>query len=74
MFVFAEFTRSTLKESWATAQRHAIERGIHISPTTYLGYDIGPDRRLVPNGQPRSPARCCGAGGADRGGDPSQTG
>jgi len=49
MFVFAEFTRSTLKESWATSQRHAIERGIHISPNGYLGYDRGPDGRLVPN-------------------------
>jgi DNA invertase Pin-like site-specific DNA recombinase len=51
MFVFAEFTRSTLKESWATAQRSAIERGIHISPNDYLGYDRRPDRRLVPNDQ-----------------------
>jgi site-specific DNA recombinase len=49
LFVFAEFTRSTLKESWAVAQRHAIERGIHISPNGYLGYDKGTDRRLVPN-------------------------
>jgi len=49
LFVFAEFTRSTLKESWAVAQRHAIERGIHISPNGYLGYDKGMDRRLVPN-------------------------
>ncbi|MGN6869555.1 MAG: recombinase family protein [Solirubrobacteraceae bacterium] len=51
LFVFAEFTRSTLKESWAVAQRHAIERGIHISPNGFLGYDVGPDRRLVPNDQ-----------------------
>jgi DNA invertase Pin-like site-specific DNA recombinase len=51
MFVFAEFVRSTLKESWATAQRHAIERGVHISPNGYLGYDLGEDRRLVPNPQ-----------------------
>lgn len=49
MFVFAEFTRSTLKESWAVAQRHAVERGVHISPNGFLGYDVGPDRRLVPN-------------------------
>jgi site-specific DNA recombinase len=51
LFVFAEFTRSTLKESWAVAQRHAIDRGIHISPNGYLGYDLGSDRRLVPNAQ-----------------------
>jgi site-specific DNA recombinase len=49
LFVFAEFTRSTLKESWATSQRYAIERGIHISPNGFLGYEQGPGRRLVPN-------------------------
>lgn len=49
LFVFAEFTRSTLKESWATSQRYAIERGIHISPNGFFGYDSGSDRRLVPN-------------------------
>jgi site-specific DNA recombinase len=55
MFVFAEFVRSSLKESWHTAQRSAIERGIHISPNSkrggYLGYSVGPDRRLIPNDQ-----------------------
>lgn len=50
MFVFAEFVRGTLKESWATAARNAIERGIHISPNGYLGYDKV-DGRLVPNDQ-----------------------
>ena len=48
MFVFAEYLRSTLKESWATAQRHATERGIHISPTVAPGYDRVA-QRLVPN-------------------------
>jgi hypothetical protein len=48
MFVFAEFVRATLKESWAVTQRSAIERGIHISPNGYLGYDRV-DGRLVPN-------------------------
>src|SRR5829696_8515174 len=51
MFVFAEFVRGTLKESWATAARNAIERGVHISPNAYLGYDRGSDGRLVPNDQ-----------------------
>jgi site-specific DNA recombinase len=51
MFVFAEFVRGTLKESWATAQRSAIERGIHISPNGFLGYTRGDDGRLVPNRQ-----------------------
>ncbi len=50
MFVFAEFLRSTLKESWAEGNRWKVERdGIHISPTVPLGYDRGPDKRLVPN-------------------------
>lgn len=48
MFVFAEHTRSTLKESWATSQRLAVERGHHISPNGFLGYDQV-DGRLVPN-------------------------
>lgn len=51
MFVFAEFVRSTLKESWATAQRLAIERGVHISPSVPFGYDRGDDGRLTPNAQ-----------------------
>jgi site-specific DNA recombinase len=48
MFVFAEFVRSTLKESWAVSQRAAIERGIHITPNGYIGYDRF-DGRFVPN-------------------------
>lgn len=48
LFTFAEFTRSTLKESWHVAQRSATERGIHISPNGFPGYDRV-DRRLVPN-------------------------
>jgi Recombinase/Recombinase zinc beta ribbon domain len=48
MFVFAEHTRTTLKESWATSQRSAVEKGIHIAPNDFFGYDRV-DRRLVPN-------------------------
>lgn len=51
LFVFAQFTRETLKESWHVTQRHAIESGIHISPNGFLGYDVGEGRRLVPNDQ-----------------------
>jgi site-specific DNA recombinase len=51
LFVFAQFTRETLKESWHVTQRHAIEKGIHISPNGFLGYDLGEGRRLVPNDQ-----------------------
>jgi site-specific DNA recombinase len=49
LFVFAEFTRSTLKESWAETQRHQTTNGIHISPTVPLGYDKGVDKHYVPN-------------------------
>lgn len=49
LFVFNQFIRDSLAESWATTAEHAIARGIHISPTGYFGYDLGPDRRLVPN-------------------------
>lgn len=52
LFVFAEFIRSSLKESWAIAARSAIERGIHIAPNGYFGYDKDPKTgRLVPNDQ-----------------------
>jgi site-specific DNA recombinase len=50
LFVFSEFTRSSLKESWAAAQRSAIDRGIQITPTVPFGFDRGSDGRLVPNG------------------------
>lgn len=49
LFVFAEFLRSTLKESWATSQREAVMRGVHISPAGFLGYNKGPDGRLIPD-------------------------
>jgi hypothetical protein len=50
MFVFAEFLRSTLKESWAEGNRFKVEhKGIHISPTVAAGYDRRPDGILVPN-------------------------
>lgn len=49
LFVFNQFIRDSLTESWATTAEHAIARGIHISPVAYFGYDLGEDRRLVPN-------------------------
>lgn len=49
LFVFAEMVRDGLTESWYESQKHATERGIHISPSTFLGYDKGDDGRLVPN-------------------------
>ncbi len=49
LFVFAEMVRSGLKDSWAISARNAIERGVHISPSDYLGYDRDANGRLVPN-------------------------
>ena len=49
LFVFAEFVRASIKESWATSARKAIERGVHISPAPYFGYYKGKDGRLVPS-------------------------
>ena len=44
LFVFNQFIRDSLTESWATTAEHAIARGIHISPVDYFGYDLGQDR------------------------------
>lgn len=49
LFVFAEFVRATIKESWAVSARKAIERGVHISPAPYFGYYKGEDGRLIPS-------------------------
>jgi site-specific DNA recombinase len=51
LFVFAEFVRATIKESWAISARKAIERGVHISPAPYFGYLKGEDGRLMPSPQ-----------------------
>ena len=51
LFVFAEFVRATIKESWAISARKAVERGVHIAPAAFLGYDKGQDGRLVPNAE-----------------------
>jgi site-specific DNA recombinase len=54
-FTFAQYVRATLRESWATTQRHKIEQGVHISPNKnsggYLGYSSDDSGRLVPNNQ-----------------------
>jgi site-specific DNA recombinase len=50
LFVFAEFVRATIKESWAISARKAIERGVHISPAPYFGYYKGEENgRLIPS-------------------------
>jgi DNA invertase Pin-like site-specific DNA recombinase len=62
LFVLAEFTRCTLKGSWAVAQRHAIERGIHISPRTGTSATTR-ERTAAPSRtmRPHSHARCSNA-------------
>ncbi|HEY8303288.1 MAG TPA: recombinase family protein, partial [Solirubrobacteraceae bacterium] len=51
LLVFAELERDRISENWGTATNNAIARGIHISKFTPIGYDRGPDKRLVPNTQ-----------------------
>jgi DNA invertase Pin-like site-specific DNA recombinase len=49
LLVFAELERDRISENWGTATNNAIARGIHISKFTPIGYDRGPDKRLIPN-------------------------
>lgn len=49
LLVFAELERDRISESWGTATSNAIDRGIHIARFTPIGYDKGPDKRLVHN-------------------------
>lgn len=49
LLVFAELERDRIKESWEAAGANAIARGIHIAKFPLVGYDKGPDKRLVPN-------------------------
>jgi site-specific DNA recombinase len=49
LLVFAELERDRISENWGTATNNAIARGVHIAKFTPIGYDKGPDKRLVPN-------------------------
>jgi site-specific DNA recombinase len=49
LLVFAELERDRISENWGTATNNAIARGVHISKFAPVGYDRGPDKRLVPN-------------------------
>jgi site-specific DNA recombinase len=51
LFVFAEMVRDGLTESWYEAQKAATERGVHVSPGKYLGYDRDEKGYLVLNAQ-----------------------
>src|SRR6188472_3309426 len=46
--MIAELELERIKESWASAITHAVERGIHISGRVPTGYERGEDKRLVP--------------------------
>ncbi len=49
LLVFAELERDRISENWDTATNSAIARGVHVAKFTPIGYDKGPDKRLVPN-------------------------
>jgi site-specific DNA recombinase len=51
LLVFAELERDRISENWDAATNNAIARGVHIAKFTPVGYDKGPDKRLVPNAE-----------------------
>jgi site-specific DNA recombinase len=51
LLVFAELERDRISENWGTATSNAIARGVHIAKFTPVGYDRGPDKRLVPSAE-----------------------
>jgi DNA invertase Pin-like site-specific DNA recombinase len=46
--MIAELELERIKESWATAITHAVERGVHISGRVPTGYERDEHKRLVP--------------------------
>jgi site-specific DNA recombinase len=46
---FAELEIERISENWQAARARAVERGVHISGHTPLGYLRGDDGRLTPN-------------------------
>jgi DNA invertase Pin-like site-specific DNA recombinase len=48
MLAFAELELDNIRDSWATAQKLAVERGVHVASRTPTGYRRGRDGRLEP--------------------------
>jgi len=49
MLTLAQFELRRIRENWTTAQRRAVERGVHISRFTPPGYEKQTDGRLAPH-------------------------
>lgn len=49
LLALAELELSRIREGWQTAQARAVNRGIHISPTTPTGYLRRADQILIPD-------------------------
>jgi site-specific DNA recombinase len=48
LLALAELELGRIRESWATAQAYAVQRGVHIASKSPTGYRRGDDGRLVP--------------------------
>ena len=46
ILALAELELGRIRESWATAQEHAVRRGVHVASRAPTGYVRGSDRRL----------------------------
>lgn len=49
ILALAELELERIRESWSTAQEHAVRRGVHISSRCPTGYRRREDRRLEPH-------------------------
>jgi DNA invertase Pin-like site-specific DNA recombinase len=49
MLTFAELQLDTIRENWRTAQRYAVERGVHVASRPPTGYRRSSDGRLEPD-------------------------
>ncbi|MEA2386829.1 MAG: site-specific recombinase [Thermoleophilaceae bacterium] len=49
MLSLAQFELRRIRDSWKTAQKRAVDRGVHVASRTPTGYVKGSDGRLVPD-------------------------